>query len=150
MKRKHFRQLLALTWHDRLLLLEASLWLGLARAAVLSFPFRWLVRGLRQQHGMTPETEDAAIQHRCQQIAWAIRVVSSRTPWDSNCLAQALAGKIMLRRRGIVSTLYLGVAKGERGTLDAHAWLRSGTFILTGGGNLSRYAVTATFADEHL
>jgi hypothetical protein len=57
----------------------------------------------------------------------------------------------MLHRRGIPSTLYLGVAKPSPGSdtpLEAHAWLRSGAVHVTGGARVDRYAVVATFADE--
>lgn len=148
MKRVH--RLLALSWADKFILLEALLWLGIARASVLTLPFRWLVRVLRQQSGVTPNADDPATLPTRKRVAWAIAAISKRTPWDSNCLAQALAAKIMLRRRGMASTLYLGVAKAKEGGLDAHAWVRSGNLILTGGYDLSRYAVTATFADKHL
>ena len=61
-------------------------------------------------------------------------------------MAQALAGKYMLRRRGITSTLYLGVAKGVKTQLEAHAWLRSGNFVVAGGEDLERFTVIGTFS----
>jgi hypothetical protein len=73
--------------------------------------------------------------------------MSCYTPWLSNCLAKAIAGRCMLRRRRIASTLYFGMTKGEDGQLKAHAWLQSGGMTLTGGSNLDRYAVIATFSD---
>jgi hypothetical protein len=48
----------------------------------------------------------------------------------------------MLRRRGIRSTLYLGVA---RDPITAHAWLRVGALNVTGGQDVARYAVVASF-----
>jgi hypothetical protein len=54
---------------------------------------------------------------------------------------------MMLKCRGVHSTLYLGVAKeGEKG-LSAHAWLRSGTLVLTGGPGKERFTVISTFAE---
>ena len=38
----------------------------------------------------------------------------------------------MLEKRNIESTLYLGIAKDEKGELIAHAWLRSGPFYVSG------------------
>ncbi len=67
-------------------------------------------------------------------------------PWECKCLAQAISGKMMLRRRQTPSTLYLGVAKKEDGDLNAHAWLRAGESIILGGGGLERFAVVSTFA----
>jgi hypothetical protein len=40
--------------------------------------------------------------------------------------------------------LYLGLARGEAGELQAHAWLRCGTAVVT-GGDYSDYTVMASF-----
>ena len=151
--RSQFSRFLSLSSQRRWLLLEASLWLGLARAAVLTLPFRGIMAALGQHpttvEMATPPTDLSRVQQdEIQQIAlvtWAIRIVSRRTPWQSNCLAQALAGQIMLRRRRIVNTLYLGIMKEKDNVLTAHAWLRSHNFIVTGGGQLERYVVIARF-----
>lgn len=148
-----FIRFLSLSNQRRWLLLEASLWLGLARVAVLTLPFRWIMAALGQRplavEMATPPTDLSKVQQdEIQQVAlvtWAIRIVSRRTPWQSNCLAQALAGQIMLRRRRIVNILYLGIMKEKDNALTAHAWLRSHNFIVTGGGQLERYVVVARF-----
>jgi len=83
-------------------------------------------------------------------IGWAIRVIAGRTPWRSMCLEQAIAAKVMLRRRRVPNTLYLGVARGPSAgepPMIAHAWLRSGTVQVTGGAPVDQYAVVSTFAD---
>ena len=52
----------------------------------------------------------------------------------------------MLRRRRVPSTLYLGVRRSGPG-LSAHAWLRSGPAIVTGGIDESaRYPPIAWFS----
>ena len=67
------------------------------------------------------------------------------TWWRSMCLEKALAGKWMLRRRGIASTMYVGVAK--RGTeFIAHAWLVGDGKTLTGAGK-TVYATLAAFRE---
>jgi hypothetical protein len=77
-------------------------------------------------------------------VRWAIDAAARRTPWRSKCLEQAIAGKWMLRRRGIASTMYLGVVHNP---FEAHAWLRVGRMNVTGGSRVDRYAVVATFAE---
>ena len=74
--------------------------------------------------------------------------VARHLPWDCTCLAQALAGKAMLRVRGVPSTLYLGLAKTGEVQLQAHAWLRCGERILTGWQEKGRFTVIATFAED--
>ncbi len=159
---RFLHSILHLSWAERWLLGEALLLLGCMRAAVLTLPLRWLMRQLHQQVGAISTTvDDPATVAQRKQIAWALAVASCRTPWCSNCLTQALAGTIMLRRRKLTSTLYLGVSKGvdrevstaAAGTketpaqFNAHAWLRSGNMILTGDGPLKRFAILTTFSD---
>ena len=144
------KKLYRCSWADRGLLLEAACWLALARLAVLTIPFKRIAphlgtTGAHSAEQVAPETAAAA-----RRVGWAVRAVARRTPWDSNCLAQAIAAKRMLRRRRIPSTLYLGVARPvpEAGGLSAHAWLRCGAEILTGGRGHALYTVLSTFAEE--
>jgi hypothetical protein len=136
-----------LSWPDRCLTLEALIWLGLSRLAVLTLPFRWIAPYMGQTRAVSPVDDASVDVDQVKRIARAIRRTSRHTPWDSNCLAQALTAKRMLHRRCINCTLYLGLAKDDD-QLQAHAWLRSGSFILTGGRGSGRYAAVATFAEK--
>lgn len=141
------RKLLGCSSSDRWLLLQAAAWLAALRAAILVLPFRRITLLM----GLAPG-ENLAVADRMQaegavRIGWAVRTVAPRTPWQSTCLAQALAGALLLRRRGLPGTLYLGVAKkdGAADALIAHAWLRCGDAILTGPAGRERYAAIAAF-----
>jgi hypothetical protein len=78
------------------------------------------------------------------------QIFQALTPYrlQSVCLPQAVATQWMLKRRRIAGTLYLGVAKDETQPekLAAHAWLRCGTFILTGAAGHRQFTVVATFS----
>jgi hypothetical protein len=127
---------------QRRLLLEAAVWLGGAQVALRFVPFRRIARWLeRRQRGGASAADEVCVER----IGRAVRVASRRVPWPSRCLAQALAARAMLQRRGVRTTLTLGVAKGEEGSFEAHAWLRCGTQILTGGDGVERFTVLATF-----
>lgn len=52
----------------------------------------------------------------------AMKRVRRYTPWTGRCLARSLALWWLLRRRGIVAYLQLGV-RTRQGHLDAHAWV---------------------------
>ena len=121
---------------------EAVAYLALARVAVIALPFRVLARRLGVRHAETPAT--AGTHPASRRIAWAIAAAARRVPWRSECLEQAIAAKAMLRRRGIASTLYLGMTRDPVG---AHAWLRVGDMNVTGGPDVASYAVVASFAD---
>ena len=58
---------------------------------------------------------------------------ASRRLRGSTCLVQALAAEAMLRRRGIASTLHIGVRPPAADTaLDAHAWLEAAGAVVVG------------------
>jgi hypothetical protein len=80
-----------------------------------------------------------------QRIGWAVQATAPHAPWQSLCLAQALAAAAMLRRRRLPGTLYLGVARGEDRKAHAHAWLRCGDDILTGGRTYKRFAIIMAY-----
>ena len=135
------------TWLERRLLLEAFVWLGLMRAAILLLPFRFVVRIFRLHAGQPTESCTSDRSNLATPIGWAIRAAAARTPWESACLGQALAGMAMLRRRGISGIIFLGVAKDATvpQAMAAHAWLSSGDTILTGDGGHERYTVISSF-----
>lgn len=144
------RGFLAISWKDRALLAEAGLLLALARIAVLILPFRVMAPRLGEPMAESDSADDPDRVELGRRIGWAIRVVSSRVPWRTKCLEQALAAKAMLRMRRVPNTMYLGVARGGDGgsALGGHAWVRTGTLHVTGGAHVGHYTVLSTFADR--
>ena len=131
------------TWRDRWCALEACAVLGLARVAILLVPFRHLAPALGQRTGGSTETpcDDPLL---AQRVTLAIRRAARVAPWGRNCLAQAIAGQLMLRRRGVRTTLYLGVKK-QGHQVEAHAWLRAGDLVVTGGPGHTDYTPISSF-----
>jgi transglutaminase superfamily protein len=146
-----WRTFAQLTWARRRLLVEAVLCLAVARLAVVAMPFRKLSRRLGA-HGRESSTDIHAppTLRIVADIVWALEAASRRLPWRCACIEQGIAAKMMLSRRSIASTLYLGVARVDEGEgrAAAHAWLRSGPFVVTGAAGHDRYTVVSTFADE--
>ena len=66
-------------------------------------------------------------------VAFAVPIVAARVPWRADCLVQALAAQRWLRRKGIPTTLHVGVHKEIPAEFEAHAWLMQGGTIITGG-----------------
>ncbi|MEH7884011.1 lasso peptide biosynthesis B2 protein [Bacillus sp. JJ1609] len=81
-------------------------------------------------------------------VSSALHIMSKYTFWESECLVKAIAGMKMLQRRGIESTLYLGTAKDEHGKMIAHAWLRSGSYYVSGAEEMKRFTVVSKFANK--
>jgi hypothetical protein len=143
------RKFLALNYADRCLLVEAWLHLGAARLALLSLPFRRLSRYLGTQIPAEEAPPHAqAVLPEARRIAWAVDTMSRHTPWESACLAQAVAGKLMLRRRSVPAWLYLGTRKDEAGSLVAHAWLQIGEEIVLGGAGRQGFTALSAFGER--
>jgi hypothetical protein len=142
--RRNFARLRRRRRADWLLLVEAAVWLGLARVAISSLSFRRVTR----LFGLRPgESVEQSVTQSGDRIAWAVGAVAPRTPWKSTCLVKVLAGGCMLRMRGIPATIALGVAKSEStpGVISAHAWLSSGGVCITGGAEREGYQVLAKY-----
>lgn len=134
--------------HELLLFLEAVLLLAVARLHVRFVKFRHYSRVLGTQCGKgappfkpwsQPERDEISA------IGQEIHRAANNVPWNAVCLPQAITGKWMLKRRGIDSELYLGVAKDGSLGLKAHAWLLAGNVPVTGVDISAEYKQVAWF-----
>jgi hypothetical protein len=130
---------------QRRLLAEAFILLGVSRLAMVTLPFKRIAPHLGKL-GEDVYTPDAPQTAAAKQVGWAVRIASTHTPWQSKCLAQAMAAKRMLNRLNIRNTLFLGLAKDDNGKMIAHAWIYCGNLPLTGVGDTPRFTVVSTFS----
>jgi Transglutaminase-like superfamily len=135
------------TWLERRLFVESYILLGVMRAAILLLPFRRISGLMGLVQGEVNNATVKSLTPVPAEISWAIQAAAARTPWESACLAQSLAGLAMLSRRGIGATLYLGVAKDliNLEFIVAHAWLCCGDAIITGGAGSDNYIPISSF-----
>ena len=78
-----------------------------------------------------------------EKIAWAVRAASKGVP-RATCLTQALAAQVLFARHAHAVDLKIGVAKGDAGGLEAHAWLEHGGRVVVGNvRDLGRYVPLA-------
>ena len=133
------RRFLQMPNRQRLLLLEAALFLGLARLALLALPFGriapWLQRSPDSGAGDTATV---------LAVGQAVAIAARNVPWNAVCLPQAMAAKAMLARRGQGSALHLGAARAGDG-LTAHAWLVVGGEVVVGEAGIAEVAPLARF-----
>lgn len=130
----------------RRLLMEALVHLFMARAALACVPFKRLAAWMGDTGAESAaEIPDEQLQ-AVEDISWAVQAMANRVPWDSRCLAQAIAGYRMLLKRGIPSTVYFGVKKDPDKSFNAHAWLRCGARIVTGEAGYAEYQVLCQFS----
>ena len=104
---------------ERRRLLRAVRLLCVLRAALWVVPFA-KVRGAveRSARKCRPSSRRPSVD----EVVWTVKVGSRYVP-RATCLTQALAARVMLAREGYDNTLRIGVARGERGQLQAHAWV---------------------------
>ncbi|URT70230.1 lasso peptide biosynthesis B2 protein [Cytobacillus firmus] len=129
----------------KLLFLEAFLFLGWARILKM-IPFKKVAPSLGDQMYETSVKYIAADNEKIKNVSHSIHIMSRYTFWESECLVKAIAAAKMLERRNIDSTLYLGTARDEDGTMIAHAWLRSGPFYVSGSEGIEKFTVVGMFA----
>jgi len=122
----------------RVYLREAAVMLMLARLAVRFVPparmFAWADRAPRSIRRFAAD--------EARWICWAVEEIGARN--DALCLPRALAAHAMLRRRGIVSRLCLGVAR-EGESFAAHAWVEIGKDKVVGADEAQGYTGLASY-----
>jgi hypothetical protein len=139
------RRFIFLSSSNKKIMLEAFLFLGFARILKL-LPFSKISPTLGNKLEETPYHLNETHSETLKFISNAIHIMSRYTLWESQCLVKAIAGMKMLERRQIESTLYLGVAKDEKGKMIAHAWLRSGSYYVSGSEGMDKFTVVGKFA----
>lgn len=73
-------------------------------------------------------------------VAWAVTAAARRVP-GTRCLAWSLALRGLLSQMGVTSRLRIGVAAGDPGQLDAHAWVECDGRDWSWGESVGRYGV---------
>lgn len=147
------------------LLAEAFVLAGLIRFVIRFLPFRVLIRliGAREKElrnetdtihfSVAEESALSAAEPLTRDISSSVKSVSRHVPWQSKCLDQASAAKMMMNRRGIPSRLYLGVSKSglkgngeeENRKIRSHAWLVADNVVVLGGDNLDDYVAVSEY-----
>ena len=115
---------------------------------VVMLPFKKIASfmGIHVENSNSPYQESSG-NDEYKPIGNAILRASGRSPWRTKCLEQALAGKFMLKARGLRSTIFFGVAKNQCDlkSLRAHAWLVCNGQVVTGGRGLDTFTVVGKF-----
>jgi len=143
---RRLRRFCSHRWEDRLLWAEAVVLTAGARLAILCLPVRRTARWLGQQHHESTHEVSREHDDTVARVKWAVGAAARHVPWEAKCLVQAMAARAMLGRRGIDGTIYLGLARDEENQLQAHAWLRCGPWLITGGPGHGEYTVVSRFA----
>lgn len=147
---KNIQKLTSLKSKDKILLVKVVTLTAIARFSMLKIPFKELKKHMGKvnvESSFKLDESDYDLRYvinDLKRFKWVIQAVSKRTPWESKCLVQALTAQYLTNKKGITSTLYLGVKRDSDNNLIAHSWIRCGDFYIT-GGNGEGYAITAKF-----
>ena len=124
-------------WPRRRLVAEACLQLACAEARLRLVPLKR--QGMQDLVPAAPCSEEArpaaggpAARQAARDVGWAVSRIAAYFPGSAMCLAQALAARAMLRRRGVGSVLHVGVAASGAARFQAHAWLEAAGVEVTG------------------
>lgn len=122
---------------QRALVIEAMAMLAVARIWLFLSPFRHIARTLgtpTSADGPQRELDRPGDVTEARNVRWAIAFASSRVPFRAVCLQQAVAAKLMLRRRAIPATVRFGLASdvAPGGPPRAHAWVNAGRVKVAG------------------
>lgn len=134
---------------ERRLFLEALRCLVWAKILVQTLSFPRLARRLGRTQIETSREISATDRALAVDVSWAVQAVARHVPLGFVCLPQAIAAQSMLRRRGLPTTLYFGVAlqREKSISIGSHAWLRTGDKIVTGEEQIRGRPAVAWFGD---
>jgi hypothetical protein len=145
---KKVKSFLKINNRDKLLFVEAFIFCGIARLIVLLIPFNRIKKHIGIYNKESSFDIENSQYKLIRKIAWAVNRASKFTPWESKCLVQALIAQKILKNHNIYSTLYLGIARAGEKEIRAHAWLRCGAMIVTGGYEKNNFKEVARFSNE--
>ncbi|MBI4649371.1 MAG: lasso peptide biosynthesis B2 protein [Bacteroidia bacterium] len=117
---------------ERWLFIEALYWSGISTLVIHTLPFRWYVSWLGKPAKEAPLQSIEGKDEIIRLVQKALKRAKKYVWWKNKCFAQAVAAKKMLRKRGIFTTLYLGLNTKEQNKIDAHAWISLGNIIIIG------------------
>lgn len=140
------RTFIRLPLQTKWLFVEAILTSAWVKLSLSLFPFKkvlsWL-GGIQQESATTEDPSTLTIR---QQIKTALVLCNKYALWPTECYTLSLTGKLLLKRRKIASTLYIGFRKDENGKYKGHAWLRANDTYISGFKEAHNFQVHSMFS----
>jgi Transglutaminase-like superfamily len=137
-------KLLRLHKIERQLLIQTFILLGLIRLGLRWLPFQKMLDILANISQASSRQQPSPI--RPEQMVHAVELSSRYLPGEVLCLPRALTMHVLMRDQGYAPQLRIGVAKGAKGNLEAHAWVEhQGNVVMGYVRDLSRYTPLPSF-----
>ncbi len=129
-------------WHKLRSLSPSEVWfLVEAAAAVVAFDVAFRLFSSKTCLaflGRKQSSQGGQQKVNLQRMAWLVDVADRYAPGKSSCLRQTAALAWLLRRRGVATSLRIGVARQE-GKFTAHSWLETGEGEVFGLSETDKY-----------
>jgi len=109
--------------------LYTSAWVKLSLSF---FPFKKVMGWLGKPQIETTATANPQTIATRKEVKRALELCNKYAPWPTECYTLSLTGKLLLQRRHIDSTLYIGFRKDEYNAYKGHAWLRANDMYISG------------------
>jgi len=119
--------------NQKILVAEAICFLLASKLLLLLFPFRLCKAVFRKNEVLDKQPSTQTLT----EIRVALERANKIAIWKNVCLVKSFAARFMLQRRGIASSIYLGVSIVNETKLAAHAWLISGGVYITPRGDVA-------------
>jgi hypothetical protein len=131
---------------EKWIFLEAVFTSAYVRFSLSFLPFKKVATWLGHANIVKNNAHPLSIE-TIKTVEEAVRRCNKYAPWKTECYTQALTGKILLQRRCIESTLFIGFVKDDEANYKGHAWLKVNEFFVTGyNSQLSQYQVHSFFS----
>jgi hypothetical protein len=134
------RSFVRLPWRKQKALLTAGVMITTVRAGLTFLSFETLRRYLaRLARGKANRGQPTRAE--LETIVWSVQTAGRTLPDAGRCLIEALAGHVLLGRKGYATDLRIGVTRDAAGAFKAHAWLENGDRVVLGelGPELQQY-----------
>jgi hypothetical protein len=124
-----------------------AFWLSaFVRFALVFLPFRKVLAWKGIIGVESPSEPHASSEAFRKTLQSAMRLCNQYTPWSTECYTQAITARILLRRKGLPGTVYIGFQRKSDGTYAGHAWLRSYDRVITGREEMDKYVVHSFYS----
>jgi hypothetical protein len=130
----------------QILCVQAAMVSVLVWLAMTLLPFRWWGRWQGKVRTSTSEDPDPGTLTFRKNLAQALAITTRHLPILRRCYIRALTGKILLARKGIRGTLYIGFRTFENGKFEGHAWLRAHDTWITGAERRNDFSIHGIYS----
>jgi hypothetical protein len=130
----------------KLLLIEALFTSARVKLTLKFFPFAKVMHWLGATNTESPEDQEPTTIFTRKQVKQALVLCNKYAFWPTECYTLSLTGKLLLKRRGIKSTLYVGFKKDEFGKYKGHAWLRANDTYISGFTESGEFTLHSWFS----